>query len=60
MSLYQQSVVIVRPASGSDRYGNEQEDWGEAATRTLVEQVNVQPSGGSQEDTDDRQVTVTG
>lgn len=60
MSLYEQSVVIVRPGTVSDRYGNEREDWGEAATRTPVEQVNVQPSGGSSEDTSDRQVVVTG
>lgn len=58
--LYEQSAVIVRPAKKSDRYGNEQDDWGEAATRIPVDELNVQPGGGSREDTDDKQVTVTG
>ena len=59
-SLYEQSIVIVRPGYGEDEYGNEKPDWGPAATRIPVDQVNVQPSGGSTEDTDDKQVTVTG
>lgn len=58
--LYQQSIVIVRPATVVDEYGNERDDWGTAATRVPVVGVNVQPQGGSSEDTDDRQLTVTG
>ncbi|MFE9684180.1 hypothetical protein [Streptomyces sp. NPDC006285] len=58
--LYEQSIVIVRPGTVSDRYGNEKADWGESATRTPVAQVNVQPAGGSQEDTDDKRIVVTG
>lgn len=58
--LYEQSIVIVRPAKGEDRYGNETKDYGPTAERTPVDQVNVQPNGGSREDTDDKQVTVTG
>jgi hypothetical protein len=58
--LYGQSVVIVRPGYGKDRYGNDKPDWGDGAGRIPVDQVNVQPSGGSREDTDDKQVTVTG
>lgn len=58
--LYEQSIVIVRPATGTDRYGNERAAWGPGAERIPVDLVNVQPSGGSKEDTDDKQVTVTG
>lgn len=58
--LYEQSIVIVRPAISTDRYGNEKTDWGEAADRTPVDQVSVQPAGGSQEDNSDKQVVVTG
>ncbi|WP_435209562.1 hypothetical protein [Streptomyces sp. bgisy034] len=58
--LYEQSIVIVRPGSSTDEYGNEKPDWGDAAERITVDQVNVQPSGGSTEDTDDKQITVTG
>lgn len=58
--LYEQSAVIVRPAVATDRYGNKKYDYGAAAARTPVEQLNIQPSGGSKEDTEDRQVTVTG
>lgn len=58
--LYEQDIVIVRPAKVEDEYGNEQDDWGAAATRIPVPGVNVQPNGGSTEDTEDRQVTVTG
>ncbi|MFK8844680.1 hypothetical protein [Streptomyces sp. Ac-502] len=57
--LFTQSVVIVRPAADTDEYGNHKPDWADAA-RTTVTGVNVQPQGGSSEDTDDRQVTVTG
>ncbi|MEU2780531.1 hypothetical protein [Streptomyces sp. NPDC007110] len=58
--LYEQSVVIIRPATAEDEYGNNRPDWGDAAERIPVDQVNVQPNGGSSEDTDDKQVTVTG
>jgi hypothetical protein len=58
--LYLQDVVIVRPGVKVDEYETEQPDWGEGATRIPVSGVNVQPSGGSAEDTEDKQVTVTG
>jgi hypothetical protein len=58
--LYLQSIVIVRPGTTTDEYSNEQDDWGDAATRIPVSGVNVQPNGGSTEDTEDKQVTVTG
>jgi hypothetical protein len=58
--LYLQSIVIVRAGTVEDEYGNTQDDWGDAATRIPVSGVNVQPAGGSSEDTDDKQVTVTG
>lgn len=58
--LYAQSATIVRPAEVEDTYGNIKYDYGDAAARIPVSGVNVQPSGGSSEDTDDRQVTVTG
>ncbi|MEG8275773.1 hypothetical protein [Streptomyces sp. AHA2] len=58
--LYLQDIVIVRPAMVEDDYGNEQDDWVDAATRIPVSGVNVQPNGGSTEDTEDKQVTVTG
>lgn len=59
-ALYEQSVVIVRPAETEDRYGNKKRDYGPAAERIPVDHVNVQPSGGSNEDNDDKQITVTG
>ncbi|MEU0670360.1 hypothetical protein ABZ508_33345 [Streptomyces lavendulocolor] len=58
--LYQQSITIVRPGTAADEYGNSKDDWGAGATRTTVEGVNVQPMGGSSEDTEDKQVIVTG
>ncbi|MGX1129894.1 hypothetical protein RKD49_002084 [Streptomyces glaucescens] len=58
--LYEQDIVIIRPAKVEDEYGNERDDWGDAAIRILVSGVNVQPNGGSTEDTEDKQVTVTG
>lgn len=59
--LYLQSVVILRPGMTSDPYGNEKVDWSVGAvTRTAVDGVNVQPQGGSSEDTDNKQLTVTG
>ncbi|MFM9703594.1 hypothetical protein [Streptomyces galilaeus] len=57
--LYLQDIVIVRAGTAEDEYGNEQDDWG-TATRIPVSGVNVQPAGGSTEDTEDKQVTVTG
>ncbi|AYD81611.1 head-to-tail connector complex protein [Streptomyces phage Kromp] len=59
-ALYEQAAVVVRPAVTTDRYGNKKYDYGPDATRTPVDQLNIQPSGGSKEDTVDRQVTVTG
>lgn len=58
--LYAQTVTIVRAGTVVDDYHNEKPDWGAGATRTPVSGVNVQPSGRGTEDTDDRQVTVTG
>jgi hypothetical protein len=58
--FYLQDIVIVRAGTAVDDYGNEKPDWGAAAARTQVSGVNVQPNGGSVEDTDDKQVTVTG
>ncbi|MEU6661258.1 hypothetical protein [Streptomyces sp. NPDC046821] len=58
--LYLQAIVIVRPGVIEDEYGNTKADWGSGATRTPVGGVNVQPAGGSSEDTDDKQLTVTG
>lgn len=58
--LYLQDIVIVRAGASEDEYGNGRPDWGDGATRIPVSGVNVQPAGGSTEDTDDKQVTVTG
>jgi hypothetical protein len=58
--LYEQSGVIIRPATSEDRYGNNKLDYGDAAERIPIDQLNVQPSGPSSEDTDDKQLTVTG
>ncbi|MFF3928565.1 hypothetical protein [Streptomyces hirsutus] len=58
--LYEQSVVIIRPAVTTDRYGNKKKDYGAAAERIPVGRVNVQPAGGSSEDTDGKQLVVTG
>lgn len=57
--LYTQSITIVRPGTATDEYGNARPDWGDPL-RIPVSGVNVQPQGDSSEDTDDRQVTVTG
>lgn len=57
--LYEQSIVIVRAGQSTDAYGNTRQDW-TSATRTPVVGVNVQPQGADIEDTDDRQITVTG
>jgi len=58
--LYLQKIVVVRPVAIEDDYGNDKLDYGPSATRTPVAGVNVQPKGGSAEDTDDKQLTVTG
>jgi hypothetical protein len=58
--LYLQSITIVRAGATTDDYGNDRPDWGTGATRTTVVGVNVQPAGGSDEETDDKQLTVTG
>ncbi|MEU8525256.1 hypothetical protein AB0C77_06585 [Streptomyces sp. NPDC048629] len=57
--LYLQSITILRAGSAADEYGNERPNWANPV-RTSVSGVNVQPSGGSIEDTDDKQLTVTG
>lgn len=57
--LYLQSVTILRAGTATDEYGNKRPDWGVPA-RIPVSGVNVQPAGGSDEDTDDKQLTVTG
>ncbi|GGM04763.1 hypothetical protein GCM10010099_21100 [Streptomyces cinereus] len=57
--LYLQSITIVRAGTTEDEYGNERPDWDDPL-RTPVSGVNVQPQGGSTEDTDDKQLTVTG
>lgn len=57
--LYLQRITILRATSQADEYGNERPNWGDPL-RIPVAGVNVQPSGGSTEDTDDRQLTVTG
>lgn len=58
--LYLQTIVTVRPDIVADDYGNEKPDYGPGAIRTTVSGVNVQPKGGSSEDTADKQLTVTG
>lgn len=57
--LYLQSITIVRPGTSTDDYGNERPDWDDAV-RVPVSGVNVQPKGSSVEDTDDKQMTITG
>lgn len=60
MSLYEQSGIIIRPATTTDRYGNEKRNYSEEAAELIpVDQLNVQPSSGSTEDTSDKQVSVT-
>ncbi|MBK3572589.1 hypothetical protein JHN63_01870 [Streptomyces sp. MBT65] len=59
-ALYEQSGVIVRPSVSGDRYGNKKRDYGDTADRIPIDEINVQPAGGSSEDTDDKQITVTG
>lgn len=57
--LYEQSAVVVRPAVTTDRYGNKKYDYGAAATRIAVDQLNIQPDGDSEEETSGKQVSVT-
>lgn len=60
--LFHQSFTRVRALLTTDRYGNQVRDW-ENASRTTVSGVNIQPAGSplqSDEDTTDRQVTVSG
>lgn len=60
--MFNQSVVRVRAPLVGDRYQNKKRDW-TAADRLQVDGVNVQPAGvpaRSEEDTNDRQTTVTG
>lgn len=60
--LYRQTVVVLRAPLVADRYGNKVPDW-ENAARTTVERVNLQPASSpsdSDEDTENRQLTVTG
>lgn len=60
--MFMQSVVRLRAPLVEDRYRNKKRDW-DNAERTTVDEVNVQPAGipvRSQEDTQDRQTTVTG
>ncbi|MFI1580015.1 hypothetical protein [Embleya sp. NPDC020630] len=60
--MYAQTVVIVRAPLVADRYGSEQRDW-DAATRTEVSGVNVQPASAPAQSTEyitDRQTTATG
>ena len=59
---YAQQVVRLRAPLVVDVYNDARRDWANAA-RTTITGVNVQPAGSpprSDEDTDDRQVTVTG
>jgi hypothetical protein len=59
---YQHTITRVRAPLVEDRYGNKKRDW-QAAERLEVAGVNVQPAGTpsqSNEDTSDRQTTVTG
>ncbi|MFG3476474.1 hypothetical protein ACGF3K_14580 [Streptomyces sp. NPDC047980] len=57
--LYLQSITILRAATTTDEYGNEKASWADPL-RIPVSGVNVQPAAGSDEDTDDKQLTVTG
>ncbi|MBZ6258863.1 hypothetical protein KVH22_25440 [Streptomyces olivaceus] len=59
--MFEQTIVRVRAPLVEDRYRNRKRDW-DAASRTPVDGVNMQPAGvpvRSQEDTQDRQTTVT-
>jgi len=59
--LHTQTVVVVRAAVVTDRYGNQTRDWANAS-RTTVTGVNVQPAAApahSTERIEDRQTTST-
>ncbi len=59
--MFMQAIVRVRAPLVEDRYKNKKRDW-DNAERTAVDGVNVQPAAvpvRSQEDTQDRQITVT-
>lgn len=58
---YAHTIVRLRAGTATDRYGNPRRNW-DAPERLTVTGVNVQPAGSppqSQEDTDDRQTTIT-
>ncbi|MEU6437426.1 hypothetical protein ABZ874_24255 [Streptomyces albidoflavus] len=57
--LYTQSITILRAGIVEDDYGNEKADWADPV-RLPVGGVNVQPAGGSTEDPEGKQVTVSG
>lgn len=54
--LFTDTVVIVRPATTTDRYGNTVLDW-DAATRTSVPGVSVQPDTQAEADDGTRDTT---
>jgi hypothetical protein len=57
-TLTAQSVTVVRAPLAGTRYGGGQtRDW-DAATRTVVDRVSVQPGGGT-EDVRDRDMSVS-
>ncbi|WP_338683944.1 hypothetical protein QD712_25840 [Streptomyces acidiscabies] len=59
--MFFQSFTRVRAPLVEDRYRNKKRDWS-SAQHTRIDGVNVQPAGAparSEEDTDDRQTTVT-
>lgn len=60
--FFTETVTVVRAPLVADRYGNQVRDWVNA-TRAAVPGVNMQPASApsdSDEDTEDRQLTVTG
>jgi hypothetical protein len=59
--FFHQQFVRVRAPLVEDRYKNKKRDWS-SAVRVTISGVNIQPAGTpvrSEEDTDDRQTTVT-
>jgi hypothetical protein len=59
--FFHQQFVRVRAPLVEDRYKNKKRDWN-SAERVTISGVNIQPAGTpvrSEEDTDDRQTTVT-
>lgn len=57
-ALYSATVVLVRAAKVTDKYGNVTTDWAHA-TRTTYAGVSVQPDA-STEETGDRSAVITG